>query len=81
MFLILFCDEQKAFEEGGELCGKKVYVFGCTEGNSFVQRVSFTFTLFNFMLLKTICWCKNPLAPEKLESGKPRSPPEPAREV
>jgi len=23
--------EQKAFEEGGELYGKKVYMFGCTE--------------------------------------------------
>lgn len=36
MFLILFCDEQKAFEEGGELYGKNVYLFGCTEGKLFV---------------------------------------------
>ena len=27
------------------------------------------------------CWCKNLLAPEKLESGKPRSPSGPAKEV
>ncbi|XP_010937039.1 protein HEAT INTOLERANT 4 [Elaeis guineensis] len=26
-----FSNLEKAFEEGGELCGKKVYVFGCTE--------------------------------------------------
>ena len=27
------------------------------------------------------CWCKNLPASEKLESGKPRSPPGPAKEV
>lgn len=26
-----FSNLEKAFEEGGELCGKKVYLFGCTE--------------------------------------------------
>ena len=28
-----------------------------------------------------LCWCKNPLAPEKLELEKSRSPPGPAKEV
>ena len=46
----------------------------------FVQS-SLTIMVCDIIIFIRMCWCKNPLAPEKLESRKSRSPSEPAKEV
>ena len=54
---------------------KKVQVQAGTSVQSQTKKIKPNKSLFYW------CWCKNPLASEKLESGKSRSPSETAKKV